>query len=121
MSNGTWKKSTTTSRRAERQIRYAHVSVLAGVNKDPVTGMLTATRTPIGQGSTATRAKPKCASKAAKRHATRRGHDWVGAYPGRLASVETEARVRRSANRWTREETVRKAYFDAKLQKALNV
>ena len=121
MSNGTWKKSTTTSRRAERQIRYAHVSVLVSVNKDPVTGMLTATRTPIGQGSTATRAKPKCASKAAKRHATRRGHDWVGAYPGRLASVETEARVRRSANRWTREETVRKAYFDAKLQEALNV
>ena len=119
MSNGTWKKSTTFSRRAERQIRYAHVSVLVSVNKDPVTGMLTATRTPIGQGSTATRAKPKCASKAAKRHATRRGHNW-GAYPGRLASVETEARVRRSANRWTREETARKAYFDAlALQEAL--
>ena len=79
MPNGTWKRSTAASRRAERQIRYAHVSVAVGVNVSEETGMLTPTRTPKGEGSTARRAKPKQASKAAKRHAVRRGHDWLGA------------------------------------------
>lgn len=63
MANGTWKRSTAASRRAERQIRYAHVSVNVGVNVDEVTGMLTATRTPKGKGSTAKRANPKLPSK----------------------------------------------------------
>lgn len=105
MPNGTWKRSTATSRRLERQVRYAHVSVNVGVNKDEVTGMLVHTRTPRGEGSTATRAKPKAAvSKAAKRHAVRRGHDWAGIYPGRLASVEKIRRDRRNARVWSREE-----------------
>ncbi len=72
MPNGTWKRTTSASRRAERQIRYAHVSVAVGVSKDPVTGMLTATRTPKGQGSTARRTVPKV--RARKRH------DWAGEY-----------------------------------------
>lgn len=105
MSNGTWKKSTTASRRANRQIRYAHVSVLVGVSTDKVTGLVQFTRTPKGQGSTATRSTPRANKRGRVYEPPRGGHDWAGAYPGRLASVETEARVRRSANRWTREET----------------
>ena len=72
MPNGTWKRTTSASRRAERQIRYAHVSVAVGVSKDPRTGMLTGIRTPKGQGSTATRLTPKV--KVRKRH------DWPGEY-----------------------------------------
>src|SRR5271168_535777 len=97
MPNGTWKRSTAASRRAERQIRYAHVSVLVGVNKDPETGMLTHTRTPKGEGSTARRAKPKQG-----RGPKRIGHDWPGIYPGRLASVEVQARARRKVNQLKR-------------------
>ena len=70
MSNGTWKRSTTASRRAERQIRYAHTSVLVGVNKNEETGMLSATRTPKGSGSTARRKYPKPPS----RRDIQRGH-----------------------------------------------
>ena len=91
MANGTWKRSTSARRRAERRVRYAHVSAAVGVGKDEVTGMLIPTRTPKGQGSTATRITPKAAK--VKRH------DWPGEYPGRLASVEAAARFRRSAAR----------------------
>ena len=94
MANGTWKRSTAASRRAQRQVRYAHTSVLVGVNKDPVTGMLTATRTPKGEGSTARRTTPKVRP--------RKAHDWLGAYPGRLASLEVQAKARRKANQLKR-------------------
>jgi hypothetical protein len=121
MTNGTWKRSTAASRRAERRVRYVHVSVLVGVNKDEATGMLTATRTPKGEGSTATRAKPKTNRRGAVCVKPVKGHDWLGLYPGRLATLETAAWARRSAHRWEREENCRKTYFDAKLQEALNV
>ncbi len=94
MPNGTWKRTTKASRRAARQIRYAHVSVAVGVSKDPRTGMLTGIRTPKGQGSTATRVTPKV--RARKRH------DWLGDYPGCLASVEVAARGRRKINQLKR-------------------
>ena len=94
MPNGTWKRTTSASRRAERQIRYAHVSVAVGVSKDPRTGMFTGIRTPKGQGSTATRLTPKV--RARKRH------DWAGAYPGRLASLEVQAKARRKVNQLKR-------------------
>ena len=69
MPNSTWKRSTAASRRAERQIRYAHVSVKVGVNVSEETGMLTATRTSRGEGSTATRAKPKRPNKWKRKEA----------------------------------------------------
>ncbi len=89
MANGTWKRTTKASRRAERQIRYAHVSVAVG--EDSVGRVV---RTPKGQGSTATRLTPKV--KARKRH------DWAGEYLGRLASVEVAARERRKMNQLKR-------------------
>jgi len=87
MANGTWKRSTAASRRAERKIRYAHTSVLVSVNKDPETGMLVPTRTPKGEGSTAKRAQPKQPSKRDRLRFNPIGHDWAGKYLGRLASV----------------------------------
>lgn len=77
MPNGTWKRSTAASRRAQRQVRYAHTSVLVGVNKDQVTGMLIPTRTPKGEGSTARRTKPK---RVRFGEVKRVGHDWAGEY-----------------------------------------
>lgn len=53
--------------------------------------MLTPTRTPKGEGSTAKRAKPKLPSKRDAACFNRVGHDWPG------------------------------AYFDSKLREALNV
>ena len=108
MPNGTWKRSTTNDRRAGRQLRYAHVSVAVGVSKDEATGMLTPTRTPKGQGSTATRLTPKQGARKVK------GHDWPGRYIGKLASVEAEARFRRADNIRTREEMRRADYFTSR-------
>ena len=105
MANGTWKRSTAASRRAERQVRYAHTSVLISVNKDPVTDMLIATRTPKGQGSTATRLTPKSKARAQK------GHDRPGNYGTRLASVEMLQRQRRNAKINARFADKRAAYF----------
>jgi hypothetical protein len=114
MSNGTWKRTTTAERRKARQVRYAHVSVNVGVNKDPVTSMLTPTRTPKGEGSTATRAKPKSGARRVK------GHDWAGTHLGKLASVEAAQRARRNTKRNTAWAEQRAAYFAAKgLQEAL--
>jgi hypothetical protein len=59
MSNGTWKRSTTASRRTEREIRYAHVSV----SKRADGAILEATRTSIGSGSTATRRERRNAKR----------------------------------------------------------
>ena len=111
MANGTWKRSTAASRRAERQVRYAHTSVLVGVNKDPVTGMLTATRTPKGEGSTATRKEPRKTKRGRLLVPKTKGHDWAGAYPGRLASLEALRRTRRNARKAGRAQAVREAYF----------
>jgi hypothetical protein len=88
MANGTWKRSTSASRRSERQLRYAHVSVKVGVRKDPETGLMTGVRTPIGSGSTY--GTPLKAQRLT-------AHDWLGAYPGKLASVERLQRERRNA------------------------
>ena len=49
MANGTWKRSTTKNGRAERKIRYAHVSVKVGVSVSESTGMLIPSRTPKGR------------------------------------------------------------------------
>lgn len=112
MPNGTWRRSTAASRRAERQIRYAHVSVNVGVNISEESGMLTATRTPKGKGSTAKRAKPKivkwCTFPKIK------GHDWPGAYPGRLASLEKLRRDRRNARKRARIGEHRKTVYGTK-------
>jgi hypothetical protein len=102
MANGTWKRSTAASRRAERKIRYAHTSVLVSVNKDEVTGMLIPTRTPKGEGSTAKRAQPKQPSKRDRLRFNPIGHDWAGKYLGRLASVEALQRTRRNARKHAR-------------------
>ena len=102
MANGTWKRSTAASRRAERKIRYAHTSVLVSVNKDEVTGMLIPTRTPKGEGSTAKRAQPKPPSKRDRLRFNPIGHDWAGKYLGRLASVEALQRTRRNARKHAR-------------------
>jgi hypothetical protein len=116
MSNGTWKRTTPAERRKARQVRYAHVSVNIGVIKDPVTGMLTPTRTSKGEGSTATRKIPKSGAPRKK------GHDWAGAYLGKPASVESAQRARRNAKRNTAWAEQRAAYFAAKeLEGALNV
>ena len=96
MANGTWKRSTAASRRAERKIRYAHVSVKVGMTVSESTGMLIPSRTPIGSGSTATRKEPK--SKAR----TKKGHDWSGIYFGKPASVEKLRRDRRNARKHAR-------------------
>ncbi len=103
MPKGTWKRTTAASRRQERQVRYAHVSVAVGVSKDEVTGMLTPTRTPKGEGSTATRAKPKLPSKRDAACFNQIGHNWPGAYPGRLATIEAAARQRRKINQLKRQ------------------
>ena len=84
MANGTWKRSTAASRRAERKIRYAHVSVNVGVTVSESTGLLIPSRTHKGEGSTATRAKPNQGLGP-----KRVGHAWPGKYPGQLASIET--------------------------------
>ena len=96
MANGTWKRSTTKNGRAERKIRYAHVSVKVGVTVSESTGMLIPSRTPKGEGSTATRKEPK--SKAR----TQKGHDWSGIYFGKPASVEKLRRDRRNARKHAR-------------------
>jgi methylmalonyl-CoA mutase N-terminal domain/subunit len=101
MANGTWKRSTAASRRAERKVRHAHTSVLVGVNKYE-TGMLIPTRTPKGEGSTAKRAQPKQPSKRDRLRLNPIGHDLAGKYPGRLASVEKAARDRRKVNQLKR-------------------
>jgi hypothetical protein len=102
MANGTWKRSTAASRRAERQIRYAHVSVRVGLNTSEESGMLEATRTPKGEGSTAKRAQPKQPSKRDRLRFNPIGHDWAGKYLGRLASVEALQRTRRNARKHAR-------------------
>ena len=96
MANGTWKRTTTASRRAERKLKYVHTSVLVGVTTDPVTGMLIPSRTPKGEGSTATRLTPKSKARAQK------GHDWLGIYFGKPASVEALRRTRRNARKHAR-------------------
>ena len=116
MANGTWKRSTTESRRLARRVRYAHVSVLVALNNSPETGMIVPTRTPKGSGSTATR---KASKQPSRRDAHRIlnggcGHDWVGAYPGRSAIVEAEARASRNGRKARREELRRLDYFAAK-------
>ena len=98
MANGTWKRTTSATRRADRQIRYAHVSVQVGVSVSESTGMLIPSRTPIGSGSTATRAKPNQG-----RGPKRVGHAWPGKYPGQLASTERLQRERRNARRKDRQ------------------
>ncbi len=100
MANGTWKRTTSATRRADRQIRYAHVSVQVGVSVSESTGMLIPTRTPKGEGSTATRAKPK---PNQGRGPKRVGHDWPGKYPGQLASIEALRRDRRKDHRKDRQ------------------
>jgi hypothetical protein len=100
MANGTWKRSTAASRRAERKIRYAHTSVLVSVTKDA--GMLIPTRTPKGEGSTAKRAQPKQPSERDRLRFNPIGHDWAGKYLGRLASVEALQRTRRNARKHAR-------------------
>lgn len=112
MPNGTWKRTTTEERRASRKIRYAHVSVLVGVKKDELTGMLVYTRTPRGEGSTATRKEPRRTKRGALRVAQPKKHDWAGAYPGRLASIEAMRRARRNAKKHSRE-GARRQYFAA--------
>lgn len=108
MPNGTWKRTTTEERRASRKIRYAHVSVLVGVKQDELTGMLVHTRTPRGKGSTATRLTPKLLSKRDKQRVKfgtgSIGHDWAGAYRGRLASIEAMRRARRNSKKKSRRE-----------------
>lgn len=53
-----WCRQTGTQRKrlARARIRYAHVSVLVGWERDPKTGLQIPTRTPKGKGSTAKRA-----------------------------------------------------------------
>ena len=117
MSNGTWKRTTTEERRKSRQFRYAHVSVNVSVSKDPETGMLIPTRTPKGEGSTATRKTPK--SGARKRI---KSHDWPGNYFGKLASLEKLQRDRRNAKINAVYAARRAAHLEAlKLTEALNV
>jgi hypothetical protein len=96
MANGTWKRTTTASRRAERKLKYVHTSVLVGVTTDPVTGGLIPSRTPKGEGSTATRKEPKSKARAQK------GHDWSGIYFGKPASLEKLRRDRRNARKHAR-------------------
>ena len=83
MANGTWKRTTSASRRAERQIRFVHVSKWPG---QPV-------------GETFVQKNPKKPSKRAIRNAVRRGHDWAGEYgvrPDRTpAARKALARLRR--------------------------
>ena len=118
MSNGTWKRTTTEERRKSRQFRYAHVSVNVSVSKDPETGMLIPTRTPKGEGSTATRKTPK---RIRFGDAKRIGHDWPGNYFGRLASVEKLQRDRRNAKINAVYAARRAAHLDAlKLVEALS-
>ena len=90
MPNGTWKRSTSASRRAERKTTYLHVSVNVDHIKDPKTGVVTAVRTPKGQGATAR-------SKKVKR-AKIKGHDWPGHY-GASAATEAMRRQRRNDRR----------------------
>jgi len=97
MPNGTWKRSTSASRRAERKTTYLHVSVNVDHIKDPKTGLVTAVRTPKGQGATAR-------SKKVKR-AKIKGHDWPGHY-GASAATEAVRRQRRNDRR-------RPAFIDA--------
>lgn len=61
MSNGTWKRSTTASRRAERRVRYLHVSVQVTPK-----GAVIPQRTPKGKGSTATNIAPEVSRMARK-------------------------------------------------------
>ena len=105
MANGSWKRTTTDERRASRKLRYAHTSVNVAVNKDPITGMIVPTRTPKGEGSTATRLTPKSGAR------NKNGHDWPGEYLQRPAAVEMLQRARRNAKRKIRLQAQRAAYF----------
>lgn len=102
MANGTWKRTTTAERRAARRGRYAHVSVNVGAEKDPITGILMPTRTPRGEGSTATRLTPRTNKRGRAYEPKRRGHDWPGAYLGIAASKEVIKRARRKVNQLAR-------------------
>ncbi len=99
MANGTWKRTTTAERRAARKLKYVHTSVLVGINTDPETGMLTYTRTPKGEGATARRKEPRRTKRGALRTGKPKGHDWAGAYLGRLASLEALRQTRRNARK----------------------
>jgi hypothetical protein len=105
MANGTWQRTTTEERRTARKRRYAHVSVAVGVNMNTDGSLLVPTRTPKGEGSTAKRAAPKSGARKVK------GHDWPGAYLGKLASIEQLQRDRRNAKSRGREVVRRAAYF----------
>ena len=107
MANGTWKRTTTDERRAARKRKYVHTSVLVGVTTDPVTGGLIPSRTPKGEGSTATRKEPRKTKRGALRVSKPKGHDWAGAYPGRLASLEALRQTRRNARKASRADLLR--------------
>ena len=98
MPNGTWKRSTSASRRAERKTTYLHVSVNVDHIKDPKTGVVTAVRTPKGQGATARRAGPKLTKRHGPKKDRIKGHDWPGHY-GASAATEAMRRQRRNDRR----------------------
>ena len=87
-----------------RKPKYIHVSVAVGVEQDPETRMLIPQRTPKGEGSTARRATPKRARFGQVKSV---GHDWPGAYLGKLASIETAQRLRRAAKAKARRDVPR--------------
>ena len=102
MANGTWKQSTTDERRAARKRKYVHTSGFVGVTTDPVTGGLIPSGTPKGEGTPATRKEPRKTKRGYLLVPKAKGHDWAGAYPGRLASLEALRRTRRNARKHAR-------------------